>query len=371
MARADAPTPADRAVTNGPDPAGTGQRSGSGFPGRMPTIHDVAERLGLAASTVSRAFSRPERVNAGTRERVLTAAAEMGYQPSPIARALPSGRTNTLALLVPDITNPFFFGIIRAAERHAAAAGYTLVLADTNESADTETASIDKLARTVDGFVLSSSRLPDGALRSAYDNAPLVLINRKVTDVPSVVIDSADGMRQVVEHLASLGHRRIVYVGGPRASWSDKRRWRALQNLARRLDLEVSKTGPFAPTVSAGTSAADAALLSDATAVVTFNDLQAIGIVRRFAARGIAVPEQISVVGCDDIFGADFCHPPLTTLSAPVEDAGRCAVDLLLTALKDAGAAQRSPVSNESVRPVVLPSHLVIRDSTTVAPSKS
>lgn len=341
------PEPNDRA----PYKSGTGRRG--------PTIHDVALRCGVAASTVSRAFSHPERVNSTTRERILSTATEMGYRPSPIARALPSGRTMTLALLVPDITNPFFFGIIRAAERQAAAAGYTLVLADTNESAEAETASVTNLARAVDGFVLSSSRLPVEVLRQVHAKVPLVVVNRKVPGIPSVVIEASDGIRQVTEHLASLGHRSIVYIAGPRTSWSDARRWKALQTSARRLDIEVTRIGPFAPTLAAGAPAADAALLEDATAIVTFNDLLAIGVLCRLAARGITVPDELSVVGCDDSFGSDFCHPPLTTLAAPVEDAGRVAVDLLLVALRSG--------PEELARPVVLPSHLKIRDSTAAA----
>ncbi|WP_020577536.1 LacI family DNA-binding transcriptional regulator [Actinopolymorpha alba] len=328
---------------------------------RAPTIHDVAARCGVAASTVSRAFSRPERVNAATRQRILDTAEQMGYQPNPIARALPSGRTRTLGLLVPDITNPFFLDLIRGAERAAATAGYTLVLADTEESSDTETTVVDRLAGAVDGFVLASSRLSDSRLRAAYARKPLVVVNRRVPPVPGVLIDSAQGTRQAVEHLASLGHRRIAYLAGPRASWSDARRWRALQTVARRRGLHAVRIGPLAPTVDAGVAGADAVLLEDVTAVVTFNDLLAIGVLRRLRARGIDVPHQISVVGCDDIFGADFCHPPLTTLTAPIEAAGRTAVDQLLGLLDNSAAPRRD---------IVLPTRLTIRDSTSEAPTR-
>ncbi len=328
--------------------------------GRAPTIRDVAARCGVATSTVSRAFSHPGRVNPATRKRILDAAAEMGYRPNPIARALPSGRTKTLGLLVPDITNPFFLDLIRGAERAAAAAGYTLVLADTEESTETEATVVDRLTRAVDGFVLASSRLSDARLRAAYASVPLVVVNRRVPPVPGVVIDSAHGTRQAAEHLASLGHTRIAYLAGPRASWSDARRWRALQSVARRRGLHVVRIGPLAPTVDAGVAAADGLLLEQVSAVVTFNDLLAIGVLRRLRARGVDVPGQISVVGCDDIFGADFCHPPLTTLTAPIETAGRSAVDLLL------GVLDGSPSSG---RDVVLPTRLTIRDSTDTAPA--
>jgi LacI family transcriptional regulator, repressor for deo operon, udp, cdd, tsx, nupC, and nupG len=328
------------------------------------TIHDVAREAGVAASTVSRAFSHPDRLSAATVERVLGIAARLGYRPNPLARALPTGRTMTIALLVPDITNPFFFGIIRGVGRQAVAAGYTLILADTEESGELEIALVKRLSRSVDGFVLASSRLAASQLREVMDNRPLAVINRDLTGVPGVVIDSGGGMRQAAGHLASLGHHEVVYLAGPRASWSDAHRWRALSAAGRRLGLSVTRLGPFVPVMESGASAADVAIMQGAKAVVAFNDLLAIGALRRFIERGLRVPEDISVLGCDDIFGADFCSPPLTTIATLVEDAGRSAVDLLLAALGDpSGKAPRGRV--------VLPTHLQIRASTGAAPGRS
>jgi LacI family transcriptional regulator len=175
--------------------------------------------------------------------------------------------------------------------------------------------------------------------------------------VPSVVIDSPDGIGQAVEHLVSLGHRDIVYVSGPVTSWSNQARWQAMRRAADKHGLEVRKVGPFPPGRDSGTAAADAVLNTGATACVVFNDLLAIGLLTRLAERGVAVPAQLSVVGCDDIFGADFCHPPLTTLNGPAEQAGRAAVSLLLGRLGDHGvpAARRA---------VLLPTHLTVREST-------
>lgn len=319
-----------------------------------PTINDVARECGVAASTVSRALSQPGRINAETAERIRQAAERMGYRPSPIARALPSGRTLMLALLVPDLTNPFFSEMIRGAERQAGAGGYTLVLADTDESAEMEAVHIQRLARLVDGLVIGSPRLSDSKLAEFAARYPLVLVNRELGDVPHVVIDTPRGMAHAVEHVASLGHRSIAYLAGPHASWIDRRRWRALQSAARRLGLTMSRLGPFAPNMAGGTAAAEAVVNSEATAVIAFNDLLAIGMMRRLLARGLRVPEDISVLGCDGIFGADFCHPALTTLAAPLQDSGRAAVTLLLSRLADPGSQQR----------VVLPTHLVIREST-------
>jgi LacI family transcriptional regulator len=328
-----------------------------------PTIHDVAREAGVAASTVSRALSNPQRVNARTREHVLAVAARLDYRPNPLARALPSGRTTTVGLLVPDITNPFFFDLIRGAERQASAAGYTLILADTEESPEVEARHIGRLGRAVDGFVLASSRLSDRQLSELSGDHVLTLVNRQVAGVPSALVDNTDSTRHVVEHLASLGHRRIVYLAGPRASWSNSQRWEALRKSAQRLGIAIQRLGPFPPSVEGGAAAADATIGQDATAVVAFNALLAIGTLRRFAERGKHVPADISVVGFDDIFGADFCAPPLTTVAGPIQDVGRSAVDLLLGQLGVHGrdAARRT---------VALPSYLRIRQSTGPAPSQ-
>lgn len=328
----------------------------------VPTIHDVAREAGVAASTVSRAFSNPQRVNVRTREHVLAVAERLDYRPNPLARALPSGRTTMVGLLVPDITNPFFFDLIRGAERQASAAGYTLILADTEESPEVEARHIDRLDRAVDGFVLASSRLSDAQLNELSANHVLTLVNRRVSGVPSALVDNTDSTRNVVEHLASLGHKSIVYLGGPRASWSGTQRWEALQKSAQRLDIGIRQLGPFPPLVEGGAAAADAAIGQGATAVVAFNALLAIGTLRRFAERGKRVPTDISVVGYDDIFGADFCSPPLTTVAGPIQDVGRGAVDLLLGQLGVHGRDQKH-------RNVALPSYLHIRASTGPAPS--
>src|SRR5437588_210945 len=143
------------------------------------TIHDVAREAGVAASTVSRAFTNPQRVNARTREHVFSVADRLGYLPNPLARALPSGRTTTIALLVPDITNPFFFDLIRGAERQASAAGYTVILTDTEESPEVEAHNVERLRRAADGFVLASSRLTDRQLRDIAADNVVALVNRR------------------------------------------------------------------------------------------------------------------------------------------------------------------------------------------------
>lgn len=319
------------------------------------TIYDVAREAGVATSTVSRALSKPDRVNARTRDHVLAVAERLGYRINPIARALPSGRTQTLALFVSDITNPHFFGIIRGAEHQTRAAGCTLILGDTEESPDLESSNIERLSGSVDGFVIAASRMSDTEIRGLAARHRLTLISREVDGVPSVIVDHEDGTRQVMEHLASLGHSSVVYLAGPRRSWIASKRWQAIRDNARRFGMSATRLGPFPPAVRGGAAAADAAFGHGATAAIAHNDLLAIGMLRRFADRGVRVPDEISVVGYDDIFGADFCSPPLTTLAGQFDEAGRLAVDLLLGTRDD---ARRSRAGR-----VVLPSHLVIRHS--------
>jgi LacI family repressor for deo operon, udp, cdd, tsx, nupC, and nupG len=319
------------------------------------TITDVAARAGVATSTVSRAFSRPERVNFATREHVLAVAAELGYLPNPAAQALESGRTRTIALLVPDITNPYFAGVIKGAEQGAAAADLTLVLGDTAESAAGEERLLQRLGRSVDGFVISASRLPDDDIRKAAELGPVVLVNRATPGLPCVVADYDSGTRQIVDHLASLGHRSFVFVGGPAESWSGHRRWLGLRTAAADLGLTAQRFGPYTPTLAGGPAAADAVLSSGTTAVVCHNDMLAIGVMQRLARRGRVVPGDISVIGFDNIVGSDFCTPSLTTLAERTEDAGRRAVESLVL-------QANSRATQAATR--LLPTHLVIRDST-------
>jgi len=331
-------------------------------PERPATIHDVAMLSGVAASTVSRALSTPGRVNFRTRARIEAAAAELKYIPNAQAKALSSGRTKAVAVLVADITNPFYFDIIRGTQLQLKAAGYTQLLVDTEESDEVEVNTIEQLRQTADGVILAASRLSDEALALMADKMPLVTINRDIDGVPSVLLDTPSATNQALDHLISLGHSHIAYLGGPETSHSNMRRWAALSEAAIERGVDVIRLGPFAPRKHAGAAAADALVHSGATAGIAFNDLLAIGVLQRLRERGSRVPEDVSIVGCDDIFGADFCSPPLTTVTAPVERAGRVAVAMLLSQLN---ASQGNLPRSQTV----LPTYLTIRGSTGPAPA--
>lgn len=324
---------------------------------RPATIHDIAALCGVAASTVSRALTNPDRVNVRTRQRIQAAAVELKYTPNSQAKALSSGKTGAVGVLVPDITNPFYFDLIRGTQLQLKAAGYTQLLVDTEESDEVEASTLEQLRKSADGVIVAASRLNDSALADAASRIPMVTVNRDVDGVPAVIIDTPSAMTQALDHLISLGHTSVAYLSGPVVSQSGSRRWAVLSAAAEERGIDIRLLGPFAPKTQSGAAAADAAVHSRVTACIVFNDLIAIGMLQRLRERGIRVPEDMSIVGCDDIFGADFCNPPLTTLSSPIEQAGRMAVSMLLAKLNPlAGGGSRSRS--------VMPTHLTVRAST-------
>jgi len=324
-----------------------------------PTMDDVAARAGVSPATVSRVFTRPESVAADKRQRVLAAAEELSYVPNPAARSLAQGRTGNLGIVVPDLQNPFFPAVVSGAQAQARQADYAVFLADSGEDPRLEAELIRAMTKQVDGVIVCSSRMDIGDLRRASESTTLVLLNRKNPGVPAVLMDSADGIRQAIEHLAALGHRRCAFLSGPKNSWSNKERRRGIRTATRLYGVEVVELGPFAPHFEAGQQAADIALASDVTAIVAFNDLMALGVLNRLNDRKVSVPEQMSVVGFDDISMAAMCTPQLTTVAMPTQQAGRVAVDLLLDQLAggdaEGGAAQRQVGTQLIVRSSTAP----------------
>ena len=312
------------------------------------TLQDVAREADVAISTVSRALSNPDRVSRPMRERIQEVARRVGY-----TSARMPVRDSLLALMVSGIGNPYNAALIRGVESQARAAGSSVIVGDIADGPEVELAHIERLKdRGVDGIVLATSLLPEAELRAVGEGADVVLFNREVPGFASVITDARDGSRQIVEHLAALGHRSIAYLSGP-ALWTDAERWRTLSENAAQLGVETVRLGPFMPTVDQGSAAADVGLGSGATALVAFNDLLAIGILQRLRRRKVDVPGAISVVGHDDIFGADFCQPSLTTVHSDVEHAGRTLVELV-----------RGRIVSRPHTPIVIPTQLVVREST-------
>jgi DNA-binding LacI/PurR family transcriptional regulator len=261
-----------------------------------------------------------------------------------------------IALVVSDVTNPVYFQIIRGAEAAAADAGYTIVLADSQESGLIERHSVERAISAVEGVVLTSSRMSDSAIRMVARQRPTVVLNRAFPEVPCVVTDNPRGMRRAVEHLGELGHDRLTYVAGPESSWADGMRWRSIREACLELGLGVRRIGPYAPTVAGGLAAVADLRRAPSTGVVTYNDLLAIGLMRGLAHAGVRIPNDVSVVGFDNIFGSDFCTPALTTVAAPLRDLGAAGIQLLRALLTGAQPRIGSPS--------VLPVQLLVRGST-------
>jgi LacI family transcriptional regulator len=323
------------------------------------TIRDVAQAAGVHVSTVSRTFSAPNMVNADTRERVLAAATALGYQPNQAARALTTGRTYNLGLIVADIANPFFPPLIKAAQAYARERGYHVFVADTDEDPQAEEGLIQTLAKQVDGVVLVSPRLTNQSIERLGRELPFVVVNRRVKGLSAVLMDVGRGAARAVDHLIGLGHRRLALLSGPRGSWtSEQMRKATVAAAADRVELTV--IGPNSPTEGGGVQAATAVLRDGATGVIAYNDLVAIGVIEGLAEEGVEVPAGISVVGVDDTVAGRLNRPKLTTVAMPTPAAGRASVDLLLQAIE----AGRNGDKRSGAAQTTLDTSLVIRDST-------
>ncbi len=325
------------------------------------TIKDVARAAGVSASTVCRALGSGDLVRPETLARIRQVAVDLGYQPNRAARGLSTGRTGNIGMIVPDLANPFFPSVVKGMQARAREVDLAVFIADTEEDPKVEFALVRALSKQVDGIVISSPRMSEEQLREAATETALVLLNRRVGRIPCVTVDNVDGVRQAVAHLVALGHQRIGSVEGPRTSWANRERLRGLRAAASSSGVELVELGNFLPQFEGGVAAADQVLASGVSAVVTYNDLVALGLLSRFATRGVDVPGRISVIGCDDIVAASMVHPGLTTISLPKESAGRAGVDMLLQLLQDptrTGSARRE-----------LPAHLLVRGSTGPAPS--
>lgn len=320
------------------------------------TIADVAKAAGVSTSTVSRALSRADRVDEQTRARIMQHVELLGYRPNRAARSLTTGRTGNLGVIVPDLANPFFPYMVKAIQTRANEQSLTTLLANAGEDPLTEMETATALAPQVDGIVLCGATITDADLAVLAAAVPILLINRAVPGIPSVTIDNPGGTHQAIRHLRALGHRRLGYVGGPESSRSHRQRLAGSRAAAEEFQVELIELGSFAASFEGGEAAADAVLLAEVTAVACYNDVIAIGLMHSLLEYGLRIPDEISVVGFDDILLARMAYPPLTTVRFPRAEAGHLAVDRILDVI-DANP----PATAE---PVALPTELVVRKST-------
>src|SRR5215218_7116842 len=334
-------------------------------PGAAVTLRDVARVAGVHPATVSRALNEETRalVNEETARRVLSAAEELGYQPNPIARGLKTNRSYTIGVLIPDLTNPLFPPILRGIEDHLETGGYTPLTANTDNDPERELLDSQTMrARQVDGIIAATARrdhrLHDALLEAGIE---LVLVNRRQDELPvsSATADDGMGMRLSVEHLVSLGHSRIAHLAGPLDYSTGLDRHDAFHHTMRAAGLEPDPE--LVLVAEAFTESEGARLCEQLVAagrdftVAAANDLLALGCYDVFAERGVRCPDDVSVVGFNDMpFAARF-QPPLTTIQIPHYEIGKAAAELMLERLQDPDSAPRE---------LRLEPTLVVREST-------
>ncbi|WP_225753084.1 LacI family DNA-binding transcriptional regulator [Actinotalea sp. Marseille-Q4924] len=309
------------------------------------TLKDVAERAGVHPGTASRALNPVTQglVSEATVRRVHAAAKALAYRPNSIARGLKTNRTMTVGIVVPDLSNPVFAPMVRGAAEVLTNAGYSSVIADTDNDPAKEAEAFDTLrSRQVDGLLVASARRDDAAVRSLVEGGvPTVLLNRRTdrTALPCVMGDDTSGMEQAVRHLRALGHERIGYLSGPTALSTGLERARAFRQLMLELggDLDPSLTEECM-TYSVEEGTRTGRLLLDRarpTAIIAGNDQIAVGLLGVLEERRLRCPEDVSVVGYNDMPFVDKLSPPLTTVHVPHSAIGAEASRILLRWLQD------------------------------------
>ena len=296
------------------------------------TIAEVARAAGVSRATVSRVMNGRATVDPEMAARVRKAARELSYSPSTVARSLSLGRTQTVALLVPDLGNPMFQQVLRGANQAATRAGYRILVADSIEEPEREAELAIEARRRCDALILCSPRMPERVLNEVLaTTSPVVLVNRepRTGDVPALAVDYAGGIRQLAEHLIDQGHERFIYLAGPETSASNAARLQGLHQLQQDHPQISIQHSPCGSMIEDGYAALEAVLNSQATAVLAFNDLVAFGLLGKLNEIGLGVPRGISVAGFDDIAFAKYATPSLTTMSVPQMDLGRHAWEQL------------------------------------------
>jgi len=334
------------------------------------SIKDIARAANVSHPTVSRALSHSPLVRGETAERIRLIAASLGYRPSAIARSLASNKTNTIGVVVTSIADPFIADVVSGIEETANDHGYSVFLANSNANPDREVKVVHSFhERRVDGIIVTASRV--GALYVPLLSGlkvPIVLINNQHPDAPdefiySVMIDNLKASIQVMEHLIGLGHRRIAYIGDKAGFQSDTERLAGYrQGLAFAgypLLPELVVHGDGKPEGGRQAMEKLLSLPTPPTAVFCYNDMSALGALRALYGHGIKVPDDISLVGFDDLAIASYTSPLLTTVGQPKQQMGRMAMDTMLKLISGVGTKANIKVDGE----------LIIREST--APPKS
>jgi LacI family transcriptional regulator len=333
------------------------------------TLRDVARVAGVHPGTVSRALNPQTRglVNERTARRVLDAAQELGYRPNPIARGLRTNRSNTIGVLVPDLMNPLFAAVVRGIEDGLREGGYTPLIANTDNDADRERVAYEAMsARQVDGFIAATARRDHWLLADQVrTGVKVVLVNRRVDSdaLPAVTGDDHEGIRLAVEHLAGLGHTRIAHLAGSQTLYTGWSRHMGFLDAMKACGVEVDPdlvvfSDAFTEREGERCCGELLARGRDFTAIMAGNDLLALGCYDALEEHGLRCPDDVSVVGYNDMPFVDRFRPPLTTVRVPHYELGATAAGLMLEQLRG---------TDPPPRQLLLAPELVVRGSTAPA----
>jgi LacI family transcriptional regulator len=334
----------------------------------MPTMADVAARAGVSVATVSRALSGEGRlVSAPVMERVQQAARDLGYHPNNLARNMRSGTSRIFGLVISDVGNPFFTAVARGAEDVAHRHGYSLVLSNTDENPEREATSLGVMtAERAAGIIVATTNENGEVLRrSIAMGTAIVAIDRRIRGLPtdSVAVDNEGAAHEAVTHLIRLGHSRIAIIGGPRDAHTARERLRGYERAHREARLDVDPAlvteGTFRETAGLAHTRQLLALPDPPTAIFSVNNLTTIGVLRGLREAGRRIPQDVSIVGFDDIPTAELLDPPLTVVRQPTYRMGVQAAELLIRRIREPEAP---------VQEVLLTGSLVIRGSTGACP---
>jgi LacI family transcriptional regulator len=336
------------------------------MPGRPATLRDVAAAAGVHPATASRALN-PEThllVSDETARRVTEAADRLGYRPNPVARSLRTRRSLSVGVLIPDLNNPLFPPMVRGLEDRLAGNGYVALIGNTDADAGRERMVFDQMrARQVDGYVMATATLHNAVLaEAAAGDIPVVLMNRTAPDLPfpSVSVDNEQGARAAVAHLAKLGHTRIAYIAGPQDTSTGIARLQGYYAGVRANGLEVDESlicyaDGYNVQEGVRCSAELLARGTGFTAIAAANDMVAIGCYAALDEAGLRCPDDISVMGFNDMPFVDRLRPPLSTIRFPHYQLGTEAAQLLL---------ERIGGTEKPVKILFLAPELVVRGST-------
>jgi LacI family transcriptional regulator len=326
-------------------------------------MKQVAQKAGVSISTVSHVINNTRVVSDDVRRRVLGIIAEMRYVPSAVARSLKNDKTNTIGVLVPNSSNPYFAELIRWIEDAAFELGYNIILCNAHGGGQKQTAYLRLLTeKRIDGLVLVASGADDEQdLLLRHETVPIIQLDRALPglDADLILAGQEEGAWQATRHLIELGHRQIACVSGPADLPRSRERVGGFLRAMEEAGLAVPEGAiVHAEFTSAGGHAAFGSLLARPqrpTAVFVASDLMAIGVLCAACGAGVRVPDELSVVGYDDIGGASYAAPPLTTIAPPKREMARLAIHQLIERIRGGHAPHRS---------VALASSLVVRAST-------